>query len=54
MTVIARRFTILTLMMMIFALVFSALAAQPGRRSLHLQSGLATECDVLSPCTAML
>lgn len=54
MPIVARRFTILTLLMMIFALAFSALAVQPGRRGLHLQSSLTPICSYSQPCAVSL
>lgn len=54
MTIIARRLTIFALTMTIFAFVFSALAAQPGRHALHGQNALASACDMQQPCPTIL
>jgi hypothetical protein len=54
MDIIARRLTIITLTLTIFALMFSALVTHPNRRDLHLQSGLSISCDVLTACHASL
>lgn len=54
MPVIARRFTILMLMATIFALAFSALVAQPGRRHLVLQGDSFLACHMQDGCQASL
>ena len=40
----ARRFTIITLILTIFALAFSALVAHPGRKDLRVHLGTAAPC----------
>jgi len=44
MTVLARRLTIVTLIMTIFAFVFSALASAPARNDLRVHLGTAAPC----------
>jgi hypothetical protein len=44
MTVLARRLTILTLIMTIFAFIFSALVTAPARNDLRVHLGTAAPC----------
>lgn len=44
MFVLARRLTIVTLIMTIFALSFAALVAEPGRGHLRVHFGTAAQC----------
>ncbi|MBP1843742.1 hypothetical protein J2046_001998 [Rhizobium petrolearium] len=44
MFVLARRLTIVTLIMTIFALSFAALVAEPGRRDLRVHLGTSAQC----------
>ncbi|MFB9951283.1 hypothetical protein ACFFP0_20745 [Rhizobium puerariae] len=56
MFVLARRLTIVTLIMTIFALAFAALVAQPGRRDPGMRVGSATSCHhpAIPHCVATL
>lgn len=44
MSILARRLTIVTLIMTIFALAFAALVAEPGRKELRVHLGTAAPC----------
>ncbi|WP_162895074.1 hypothetical protein [Rhizobium terrae] len=44
MAVLARRLTIITLIMTIFAFAFAALVAQPGRKELRVHLGTSVPC----------